>query len=82
MYKKLMVATYGYFPLKTLHFHEQKLTLLYSETGNIKSSIHYQPPTRQKIDLNFLESNWIKRCICIYTVCFLMDKTKRVVETS
>ena len=47
-----MVATYGYFPLKTLHFHGQKLTLLYSETGNIKASIHYQTPTKQKIALN------------------------------
>ena len=77
-----MVATYGYFPLKTLHFHGQKLTLLYSETGNIKASIHYQTPTKQKIALNFLESNWIKRCIYIYRVCFLMDKAKRVLETS
>ena len=40
--KQLMVTTYGYFPLKTLHFHGQKLTLLYSKTGNINTSIHHK----------------------------------------
>lgn len=29
-----MVPTYGYFLLKALHFHGQKLPLLHSETGN------------------------------------------------
>lgn len=61
-----MVTTYAHFSLKTLHFCGQKLPLLYSETGKIRTSVHHWPPAKHKIDENVLESNWAKRKIYIY----------------